>query len=469
MRENRKKRDEARQRIEELNAGGKGDFRKIQLLKQQSYKCLYLGEQLSDSDLEALEIDHVVPRRGRYSGSDSMYNVVVTKAATNRKKADRTPYEYLKDSGKWDAYCERVKHNATSLGKKKTRLLTAEHPEELDEKYMSLAETAWIARTARDIVCLKFGWQPGAKGEKQRIIVIPGPLTAKARRRYKLNSILAPDESDPDTIDKKNRDDKRHHALDAMVVSFLRAHDTEFPEGVDKDYFAEMIDTVVPENIAFEKPELEETIYARRIVQRDGKTSVKAVKRIPLTEIAENPRKANSIVDHAIRSKILDFLDTEPDKETIREFFENLNIAKKEGGRVLKVAVEVGEIDEYLDMSKNDGRGQYRRGAKHQGQFLYLDEQGKAKVRPVYVYESRHAVKQELLEQGFRIIDFFSAGCLVETTNDLDLGNRIIPAGRYILASMWTDGRAKLNSQLLELRNPIHIKYLLDAGFKRIR
>ena len=483
QRENRKRNEEARKKAEELGISGHEDRTKLRLLKQQKCRCLYTGENLSENELEHFEIDHVVPRGGRYNGSDSFINKVVTKAKTNNNKGERTPYEFLSASGKWDAYCNRVrelaKNKERSIGKKKAALLTAEHPEELDEKYTQLAETAWIARITRDIVCLSYGWQYGEKGERAKALVVDGKLTATVRGKYGLNKLLAgADETDTEKRIKKNRDDKRHHALDAIVLSFITRNKPELPEGVHKERIAEWLDKVVPEQIAFEKPQLEETIYGKRTLYEQNRTKDCIVKRVDLKEmayrnskydLAKARKEIKNILDQTLRIRLEQFLETNPDNEAWNTFIDNFRQHDRRGSRVKKVRVYAGEPGEYANLSKSDDRGQFRRANKHQGQFVYIDNKGKAKVRPVYAFESKRGVKTGLIDDGFRIIDFFEAGCLVELKNELDLGNRIIPAGKYILGSMWTDGPVKLISTIPELRNPVGIGRLLSTGFRRVK
>ena len=66
-------------------------------------------------------------------------------------------------------------------------------------------------------------------------------------------------------LDKKNRNDKRHHALDAIVICFLeewavdkskRKH-FRLPESIrDGQYIQEILDKIIPQKIAFPKAAL---------------------------------------------------------------------------------------------------------------------------------------------------------------------------------------------------------------------
>lgn len=479
QRENRKSREEAKSKADELGASSKDSVLKLQLLKQQNYRCLYTGENLSENEISMYEIDHVVPRHGKYEGSDSILNKVITKSSTNREKADRTPHEYLISGEGWSSYCKRVKGCAKQLGWKKVRLLTAEHPEEVDDKYMSLAETAWIARTARDVVCLTFGWQPGAPGEKQKISIVSGGLTAKIRRKYRIDSLLAGENStDPDEIMKKNRDDKRHHALDAMVLSFVDGKNPLLPDTINREFFRPYIEKVVPRYIANEKPALEETIYGKRLIRENGKDKNVYVKRESVFDLAVDNgkfnavkarKKAANILDASIRDQVNAFLDTNPDKQAWEDFCRSLRQSPIGGALVRKTAMKISEEPEYKDLSKDTGRGQYRKGTKSWGQFVYEDQRGRINIRQVYAFESLGKVKREITAVGFTIRGFFTAGCLVEIQRDFEYNGRFIPAGQYILGSLWSNGQVNIKSNIDALKNPVHIKNLLAAGFRRVR
>ncbi len=94
-------------------------------------------------------------------------------------------------------------------------------PPELVQRYTALAETAWISKLSQTILNVFFGWENGVdKNGAKCVSVVNGGLTARIRRKYKLNRILNPDAADEEEAEKKNRSDHRHHALDAMVHQF---------------------------------------------------------------------------------------------------------------------------------------------------------------------------------------------------------------------------------------------------------
>ena len=107
------------------------------------------------------------------------------------------------------------------IAKQEIHLLTSPEAGKLVQKYTALAETAWISKLAQALIGLRFGWPNGIRKGERKVIIISGGLTGRIRRKYKLNSLLNPDAKSEDEAEVKNRNDDRHHALDAMVISFI--------------------------------------------------------------------------------------------------------------------------------------------------------------------------------------------------------------------------------------------------------
>lgn len=260
------------------------------LMKSQKNRCPYTGKALCQDKLNSgdYEIDHIFPEE--LGGPDALYNKVLTLRSVNiNEKQKRLPVEWMegivKYWGSWQKYEAHIRSIIDDNDKKKRALLLAtslEEAKELAHKYTGLAATGWIARLARDIICLRMGWTPGAKGESRNITVISGGLTNKVARKYRIYGCI----NENDSL-IKNRGDRRHHALDAMIISYLSewARDGEktkffkFPEGVDKDYFGEKLDKVDPQLIARQKARISEQPMARVARRERGKTVYKMVQR----------------------------------------------------------------------------------------------------------------------------------------------------------------------------------------------
>ena len=434
--------ERARAREEAANAGAeeRSAGLKMELLKAQVGECLYTGTKLIPESLDDYCIDHIVPRTK--GGPDSAVNYVLTTRRANDDKGDRTPYEWLSTTSGWDAYVERVKKRIGTLRNKKVQLLTAPDAETLVQKYTAFAETAWISKLAQSIIGLRFGWPGGIANGERKVIIISGGLTGRIRRKYKLNSLLNPDATSEEEAEIKNRNDDRHHALDAMVISFIPnwARNSKFtgffrfPDGIHRELFRKEIDEVIPQNVCFEKPVLAETIYGARtdngkgnIVQRTELISLATKPTTPgkyLFDLKYAVKQAQSVRDATIKERVLEFLTSKPDEGAWRKFCAAFYLKRKDGSdgpRVECVTVTVGEMAEYKDMSK-DGTGAWRKGlGSHKGQIIYWDQNGVLSVRPIFAHGSVGLEKRavEALGGKAKFYGFFQSDCPVRTTSEI--------------------------------------------------
>lgn len=467
QKDNRNAWEYTRQQAAENNIRGGGNIRKMRLLREQAFTCPYTGETLSLSEVDELEIEHIVPRaRG---GSDNRCNMVVTCTATNREKGDRTPYEWLTRKGTFKEYCERV-NEMEGLSKKKKILLTAEDPLKFDEKWDSLAETAYIARLARDVASMRCGWQPGEAGERKLVQVINGALTARVRAINNLNSLLADreDQLDPEKMMKKVRKNDRHHALDAMVLSFIPEwarnpklkKNYNLPPGIDREYFNKCVEQVVPYKCILTKSALQETFYGTRLLpDESGKIKETVVTRLKISELGVSLNKfdqkkakkeAEAILDPVLRAPIIEALENQSfDKEGWAAWCNNFRHPKS-GAQILKVRARAqkGDKSEYVNVAKEGEakgfRGQYKTAKQHQGYIIYLekDKKGveKPAVWPIYAWQSRKKEEEKLKAKNCHVVDFFQAGCLIELLCDYEHGEIVVQPGKYILRTIRKDG-----------------------------
>ncbi|HEV2331056.1 MAG TPA: HNH endonuclease domain-containing protein, partial [Verrucomicrobiae bacterium] len=423
QRDRANERAKAREEAAKAGAEERAAGLKMELLKAQVGECLYTGTALIPEKLDEYVIDHIVPRAK--GGPDSAVNYVLTTRRANDDKADQTPYKWLSKTDAWAAYAERVKKRISTLRNKKVQLLTSPEAETLVQKYTALAETAWISKLAQTIIGLRFGWPNGISDGERKVIVVSGGLTGRIRRKYKLNSLLNPDAKSEEEAEIKNRNDDRHHALDAMVISFLPnwARNSRFtgfftfPDGIHREFLGKETAEVIPQNVCFEKTALAETIYGARM--DDGEKVI--VQRAKLLSLAMKPtapgksvfdlkyatKQAQSVRDSVIQERLMEFLAGKPDEAAWIKFCSEFHLKRKDGSngpRVEFVSVSVGEPTEYKDLSK-DGTGAYRKALKgHKGQIVYslstTDKKGVKKeviaVRPIYAFESAAKVSAAL-------------------------------------------------------------------------
>ena len=470
----------------------KKPLNKIILLNEQNLKCPYTGDTLCMAEIENYEIDHIIPRGTKYNGPDAFYNKVLTKRHTNHSKGQKIPFEFISKS-EWKSYKNRV--DKMELSNKAKKLLTADSIEEVEkliDKYTGLAETSWIAKLARDITCIKFGWQPGAKGSKKRMHVVSGGLTARVRRKYHLDGILY---NGLGNANEKNRADKRHHALDAMVICYLsewfrdasKERFFKFPEGIHKDYFAQKIEQVFPKRIARSKNQLGDTIYARikdprvskgtseeiTVVRKDIKEVLKLKENI--YKIGYVKEVANKIIDLSIRGQIEKYIknNEEANFDEMVNFINNLRQSEKGGSFVKKVRVKEGSLRPFKDLSKDRNanmKGAYYKsrsvtgkGTRQHGYYLCVRDQKLIKVEPVYAFDSPYLIKKELRKKKYTILHdtLFHAGMQIRIRKDI---SDEIPSGIYTLRGFQGNGVRLILEDQRGNQNLQRINKIIEAG-----
>lgn len=502
IKDREKERKQARADAEAAGSTERSAGLKMELLRLQAGICLYTGAPLAETALDEYEIDHIVPRS--QGGPDAAVNYILTTKTANDEKANRTPFEWLSATAGWDAYVGRVKARQTTLRHKKVRLLLLPDAAELADKYTALAETAWIAKLSQTLAGLHFGWKNGndEQGQK-RVTVISGGLTARIRRKYKLNSLLVGDGVSEEDAEK-NRADKRHHALDAMVLAFIPSWARNeskqkwfrFPEGVTRENtFKHWLSKTLPRNECLEKPKLAETIYGTR---RNGLEPV-VVQRTELVKLAYkqiNPSKTvydlkyakeqfKSVRDPVIKRLLLEWCEQGESEEAWKKFVGGFRVPMKNGTPgplVRRVLTNVGARDEYVDMSK-DGSGAWRKAKKsHRGQVVYLlrtqTKTGKinetVKVCPVYVFKSAEQTMAELLHEygeDVKVYGFFQSGCMITVDVDVPHDKLPLPAGIYLLNTIKTKGEVKVTRQDGKTYPDIpqyRLSAMVKSGMKRV-
>ena len=197
--ENRDKNDRARAEYEAL-VERKATFKEVikyKLYYDQGGKCMYSGETIDLNNLDNYEIDHILP----YSRSldNSYMNKVLVKSTENQQKGNKTPYEYLGNTAKWDEFVGRVYATKTTLGTRKVyNLLNKDFSgTEEDFRDRNANDNAYVARYVRQVLNTAF--------PELRVDVRSGSLTHYLRGQWGLEKVR--DESD------------RHHAQDAIVIA----------------------------------------------------------------------------------------------------------------------------------------------------------------------------------------------------------------------------------------------------------
>ncbi len=172
-------------------------------------RCPYSGEQISAEKLLApdggVEIEHILPFARTLD--DSLNNKTVSMRWANRIKANMTPAEaFGRESVSGCKYQEILDRAALMPKLKRYRFAEDGYERWLkdDKSFLARAlnDTRYLSRIAREYLSLIC---------PQGTRVIPGQMTAMLRGRFGLNGILG-------ITGEKNREDHRHHSVDACVV-----------------------------------------------------------------------------------------------------------------------------------------------------------------------------------------------------------------------------------------------------------
>ena len=171
--------------------------------------CPFSGTMIGITDLfnDSTEIEHLIP----FSRSldDSRANKIICTREANRFKGNRTPFEAFEHSPAGYDWSE-IAARAEALPSSKSWRFKPDAWEiwrqgaDGDFTSRHLNDTRYIGRLTREYfeaIC-----------HIDKIDVVTGRLTSLLRRHWGLNSVL------DDGSDRKNRDDHRHHAVDAIVV-----------------------------------------------------------------------------------------------------------------------------------------------------------------------------------------------------------------------------------------------------------
>lgn len=189
------------------------DIEKMILWEELSHdvadrKCPYSGVPISAAMLlsNAVEIEHILPFSQTLD--DSLNNKTVSMRQANRVKGNRTPWDARQDFEAQGWRFEDILARAGNM-KKEKRYRFAEDGYQRwlkkDKGFLprALNDTRHLSRVAHEYLTLIC---------PQATRVIPGRMTAMLRGKFGLNTVLG-------LNGEKNRNDHRHHAVDACVIA----------------------------------------------------------------------------------------------------------------------------------------------------------------------------------------------------------------------------------------------------------
>ncbi|MDD2965351.1 MAG: type II CRISPR RNA-guided endonuclease Cas9 [Bacteroidales bacterium] len=214
----------------------RGAILKYQLWTQQRKRCIYSGKTIQDADLfsGAVDVDHIIPRQRYFD--DSQNNKVLAFKSENLAKSNKTAFEYMHETGRWDSFLANVESlkREGQIKRQKYKYLTMDKiPEDFVNR--QLQETRYIA--ARMTLELK-RMTPVVNSSV-------GMITDHLKQSWRLNEVFkevqlprferlerlfpevpwiqrVKDLQGHDVLQLYGWDkriDHRHHALDAIIVA----------------------------------------------------------------------------------------------------------------------------------------------------------------------------------------------------------------------------------------------------------
>ena len=207
------------------------DHRRLRLLEEQRFGtacvCPYTGQPISITMAlsNQTEIEHILPFKK--TRDNSMANKVLCLTVVNRVKRDQPPAIAFQENPKAGIYpCnyDEILLRASSLPENKRWRFYPNAMERFDDEQAfldrQLNETKYLSRITRLYLAHLFD----EKGQERRLVdAIPGRLTAMLRGKWGLGALLRDHNrvggDDDDGPARKNRDDHRHHAIDAFVIA----------------------------------------------------------------------------------------------------------------------------------------------------------------------------------------------------------------------------------------------------------
>lgn len=289
--------------------------------------CSFSGEVISIDRLftDDVEIEHILPYS--QTGDDSRSNKTVATRQANRDKGNKSPFDAFGAIERPGYDYEKIVLRASRMQANKKWRFNPDAMERFDAETSfqdrHLNDTRYISRLTRQYL--------SALGAD--VWVTPGKLTSQLRHVWGLDSILMGHNQDQPSQNRnlKNRNDHRHHAIDAIVIGLIdrglindvarkaalgwdegkKAHKllSHIDEPFDgfREQVCEVIDSIIVSHKADHGVQGQlhnDTAYGiiKETIDKSGKSKV--VHRVPLLKL-DTSKKLETIRDDLIREHLL--------------------------------------------------------------------------------------------------------------------------------------------------------------------
>lgn len=194
------------------------DLLKYRLWKEQSNRCAYSLETIKIEELfnnNLVQVDHILPYSRTFD--DSYFNKTLVLTKYNQEKGNKTPYELLGNTEKWNEFNAFIS-NLDISERKKDNYLLKKLTVEMESEYrnQNLNDTKFISKYLVSYI--------KANLNVPKVGCPSGSITGKIRNYWHLNGLTHSLESESyyknDKDDaKKNRENHLHHAMDALIIA----------------------------------------------------------------------------------------------------------------------------------------------------------------------------------------------------------------------------------------------------------
>lgn len=189
----------------------RADIEKVLLADECGWRCPYTGKSISMTSLlgehPQFDVEHIIPFSRCLN--DGFINKTLCYHEENRaRKRNKTPWEAYGETEEWEEILARVQAFQGDAARIKLERFQLRETDPFDEiAAQKLNDTRYASKLAARYLSYLYGEEAVS-----RILTNTGQITAMLRNGWNLNSVLGDD-------GLKNRDDHRHHAIDALVIA----------------------------------------------------------------------------------------------------------------------------------------------------------------------------------------------------------------------------------------------------------
>ena len=395
---NKKENEKAVDAYRELKLGkypSHDDKIKYRLWQEQNHRCAYSNDAIPLNAVfsSQVEIDHILPFKK--SLDDSYMNKVLCYVAENRNKGDKTPKDaWGGNEEKWTQITQAISQWKGVESKIKRFYQTEADLQKRDFISSQLNDTRYISKLAQDYVK-----QLGCD-----VSVTKGFVVSQIRHQWGFNDLIG-------ELEKKDRTDHRHHAIDAVVIAATsRSLYSKAVKQIERDKLK--IEPPYPELREQLDEKLKDTIISHASQRKlsgglHEETGAGYIERHGGLVYRKNlspdftVKNAKSIVDEIVQQLVLEHL-TRYEDDPKKAFADNVTIYHKDGKTPIKRVrvLQSKTTEKKLEQNKfgiKDKSGKTFKymayGNMHHVEIIQHKETGKYKGEFVTMMQASHRAK----------------------------------------------------------------------------